>query len=71
MDKIKTAEAQDMELISFQKYIKNVATGCTRQSQNGREGRYAVHVSPQLGYLPDTGGGPLTTRQMAEIPATR
>lgn len=60
-----------MELISSQKYIKNRATGCTRQSQDGRKGRHAVHVSPQLGYLPDTGGGHLITRKMAEIPATR
>ena len=60
-----------MELISSPKYIKNTSTGCARQRQAGREGRRAVHVSPQLGYLPDTGGGPLTTRQMAEIPAAR
>lgn len=50
-----------MELISSQKYIKNTSTGFTRQRQAGREGRHVVHVSPQLGYLPDTGGGPLTT----------
>ena len=27
-------------------------------SQDGSVGRHGVHFSPQLGHLPDTGGGP-------------
>ena len=40
-----------------------------RQSQDGGVGRCRVHVSPQLGHLLDTGGGPRCTGRQEEPPS--
>ena len=39
------------------------------QSQDGGRGGRRVHVSPQLGRLPDAGGGPRCPRRWEEHPS--
>ena len=49
-------------------HLKLLKTG-GGQSQDGSVGRCGIHVSPQLGCLPNTGGGPRCPRRWEELPS--
>lgn len=51
-------------------HLKLLKTG-RGQSQDGSVGRCRVHDSPQLGRLPNAGGGPRHPRRWEEPPSNR